>query len=99
MGFTTGCSGEARNDSRLHKILLSCRVRRVLDVGRRVLIIFDCDGVLVDSEPISMRCLHEALNKQGIEVSMAEANRQFVGISAQSMLAHVENQLSVQLAR
>ena len=35
------------------------------------LVIFDCDGVLVDSEPISMRELARAINALGVEMTAA----------------------------
>ena len=33
------------------------------------LIIFDCDGVLVDSEPIANKILRDALSKNGLEMT------------------------------
>jgi len=45
------------------------------------LIIFDCDGVLVDSELLSCRCLCEALAGCGIEVGMEETLDLFLGRS------------------
>jgi HAD superfamily hydrolase (TIGR01509 family) len=44
------------------------------------LVIFDCDGVLVDSEPISNRLLVEELNAEGFPVTLDEALRDFVGL-------------------
>lgn len=49
------------------------------------LIIFDCDGVLVDSEPLAMRVLRKALLRLGVEVSEADAYRDFLGRSIASM--------------
>ena len=49
-------------------------------------IIFDCDGVLVDSEPISMRADVALLKRYGIEISEAEAHHRFVGTTFQAML-------------
>ena len=49
-------------------------------------IIFDCDGVLVDSEPISMRADVALLQRYGIEISEAEAHSRFVGTTFQAML-------------
>ena len=49
-------------------------------------IIFDCDGVLVDSEPISMRADVVLLQRYGIEISEAEAHSRFVGTTFQAML-------------
>lgn len=42
-------------------------------------IIFDCDGVLVDSEPLSMRVDVHILAENGILISEAEAHARFVG--------------------
>jgi HAD superfamily hydrolase (TIGR01509 family) len=50
------------------------------------LVIFDCDGVLVDSEPISLDCLQRAWARAGAQVSAQEIQRRFLGISAKRML-------------
>jgi HAD superfamily hydrolase (TIGR01509 family) len=44
------------------------------------LVIFDCDGVLVDSEAISNRLLVEELNAEGFPITLDEALRDFVGL-------------------
>ncbi|WP_237110039.1 HAD family phosphatase [Nonomuraea sp. MG754425] len=43
------------------------------------LVIFDCDGVLVDSEPISVRVGTAALRRLGWEIDEAEYAERFVG--------------------
>ncbi len=50
------------------------------------LVIFDCDGVLVDSEPIANRVLYEALIALGLEVDAAETERATRGLSMASVL-------------
>lgn len=45
------------------------------------LVIFDCDGVLIDSEPAAARVLCEALNAAGAKISEAEVRRRFTGYS------------------
>ena len=45
------------------------------------LIIFDCDGVLVDSEPIANRVLAEELTKMGLPTSYEESIREYMGKS------------------
>jgi beta-phosphoglucomutase-like phosphatase (HAD superfamily) len=40
---------------------------------RRYLVIFDCDGVLVDSEPTSNRVLASAITQAGVPVGAEEA--------------------------
>lgn len=43
------------------------------------LLILDCDGVVVDSEPITMRVLVEMLNELGIGIEAEGANERFIG--------------------
>jgi HAD superfamily hydrolase (TIGR01509 family) len=43
------------------------------------LVIFDCDGVLVDSEPIANRVLAEQLGAAGLRISVRDVMRQFIG--------------------
>ncbi|EJN00538.1 HAD family hydrolase [Phyllobacterium sp. YR531] len=45
------------------------------------LVIFDCDGVLVDSEPISIAVLLEMIGKSGVTMSEDEAYDRFLGRS------------------
>jgi HAD superfamily hydrolase (TIGR01509 family) len=52
------------------------------------LIIFDCDGVLVDSEVLSCRCLSEALAGCGISVGVDQALDLFLGRSMSAVLEH-----------
>lgn len=49
------------------------------------LVIFDCDGVLVDSEPISITVLVEALAAAGVTMSEEVAHERFLGRSLKSM--------------
>ena len=59
-------------------------------------IIFDCDGVLVDSEPLSMRADVELLREFGITMSEAEAHARFVGTTFQAMLDMMTTQYGTQ---
>ena len=43
------------------------------------LIIFDCDGVLVNSEPISNRVLAEALTESGLPLTVQDCYEHFMG--------------------
>ena len=45
------------------------------------LVIFDCDGVLVDSEPIALRLLLDTLARAGLPLDPAEAHGRFLGRS------------------
>ncbi|HRD90066.1 MAG TPA: HAD family hydrolase [Accumulibacter sp.] len=55
-----------------------------------VLVIFDCDGVLVDSEPIASRVLAEALSEVGFPLTAQQAIDRYTGISLGAVLARVE---------
>ncbi len=57
------------------------------------LIIFDCDGVLVDSEPIAIRIDAEVLASLGLPMSESEIVERFVGRSPAVMRAALEEQL------
>ena len=52
------------------------------------LIIFDCDGVLVDSEVLSCRCLSEVLAGHGIGLGLDQALDLFLGRSMTAVLDH-----------
>jgi HAD superfamily hydrolase (TIGR01509 family) len=58
-----------------------------------VLVIFDCDGVLVDSEPLSCRSLSEALHGVGLPISPQECSDAFIGRSWMSVEAIVAERL------
>ncbi|ODN71968.1 HAD family hydrolase [Methylobrevis pamukkalensis] len=51
------------------------------------LVIFDCDGVLVDSEPISIAVLLDLIARRGHQVGAAEAYERFLGRSMASVCA------------
>ena len=54
------------------------------------LIIFDCDGVLVDSEVLSCRCLSEVLAGHGIDLGLDQALDLFLGRSVTAVLDHYQ---------
>jgi HAD superfamily hydrolase (TIGR01509 family) len=54
------------------------------------LVIFDCDGVLVDSETIACRVDSELLTAAGFPHSFEDIRRDFVGISSASMCRLIE---------
>ncbi|HKU99053.1 MAG TPA: HAD-IA family hydrolase [Vineibacter sp.] len=58
-----------------------------------MLIIFDCDGVLVDTEPVSNRCFSEALNREGLAWDVPETMRRLMGRSLKSCVAIAEAEL------
>jgi HAD superfamily hydrolase (TIGR01509 family) len=54
------------------------------------LVIFDCDGVIVDSEPVSNRILAEELTALGWPMATAEATRRFLGVTLTDMVPTIE---------
>jgi HAD superfamily hydrolase (TIGR01509 family) len=57
------------------------------------LVIFDCDGVLVDSEIISCRAHAEALTRHGYPISQAEVAERFLGRSLRDATDEIEAEL------
>ena len=56
------------------------------------LVIFDCDGVLVDSEPIFNRAHAEILSQCGYRITPESVGDRFCGISDAEMLAAIERE-------
>jgi HAD superfamily hydrolase (TIGR01509 family) len=54
------------------------------------LIIFDCDGVLVDSEVLSCSCLSKVLAGYGIDLGLDQALDLFLGRSVTAVVEHYE---------
>jgi HAD superfamily hydrolase (TIGR01509 family) len=55
------------------------------------LVIFDCDGVLIDSEPIAARIHAQALAGLGFAVGPEEIIRRFTGVPDRDMYAALEH--------
>jgi HAD superfamily hydrolase (TIGR01509 family) len=55
-------------------------------------VLFDCDGVLVDSEPIVNRVLRDMLAERGWQLSEAECMRIFVGKMVKDERARIERE-------
>jgi HAD superfamily hydrolase (TIGR01509 family) len=62
-----------------------------------VLVIFDCDGVLVDSEPLSNTCFARALAREGLDWNVEETMRRLMGRSMKSCVEIVEGVLGRRL--
>ena len=54
------------------------------------LVIFDCDGVLVDSEPIANRVFRDRLESAGVSMPLEEVMRTFVGKTRDGCIALAE---------
>lgn len=58
-----------------------------------MLIIFDCDGVLIDSEIVSAEVNAEILTEYGYPITAAEMNSRFVGLTGPQIAAAIEEDL------
>jgi HAD superfamily hydrolase (TIGR01509 family) len=54
------------------------------------LVIFDCDGVLIDSEALSIRVESRCLIAHGYDMDEAEVAARYLGISGAAMIADLE---------
>lgn len=61
------------------------------------LVIFDCDGVLVDTETISNAVLVELMGEVGLEMSVAESIRTFRGRSMPACYRMIEERIGMAL--
>jgi beta-phosphoglucomutase-like phosphatase (HAD superfamily) len=59
------------------------------------LVIFDCDGVLIDSEPIASSTLAQALNEIGVAITPEEAHVAFTGFSERETRQYLRDKLGV----
>jgi len=64
-------------------------------LGKRImaafdLIIFDCDGVLIDSEMLACSAVHQQLRQHGIALDLAEVMQRFLGRSLAEVARHYE---------
>jgi HAD superfamily hydrolase (TIGR01509 family) len=62
-----------------------------------VLVIFDCDGVLVDTEPLANASFSRALRAQGLDWSPEETIRRLMGLSLKSCIEICEAELGRRL--
>ena len=62
------------------------------------LIIFDCDGVLIDSEIISAKVISMQFNKLGIDIDTQYVQKHFIGQSYLKVKGHVLKNFNIQLA-
>ena len=57
------------------------------------LVIFDCDGVLVDSEPVANRTLGQMLRELGLDLTQEQIFQNFVGYSLPHCMRVIEGML------
>jgi HAD superfamily hydrolase (TIGR01509 family) len=65
--------------------------------ARFELVIFDCDGVLVDSEPIANRLLAECVTEVGLPMTTEQAFERYHGMSYPACFAKIEQELGRKL--
>lgn len=61
--------------------------------GHLKLVIFDCDGVLVDSEGPSCRATAEFARSKGLSISDDEAHKRFAGMALPQVVTELEHEL------
>lgn len=61
------------------------------------LVIFDCDGVLIDSEIISAQMLVEELARLGVSIDLAYVARHFLGRSYPTVMAQIRQEFGLDL--
>lgn len=61
------------------------------------LVIFDCDGVLIDSEIISARMLIEALGHLGVHIDLDYVARNFLGRSYPTVMNQIRREFGLDL--
>ena len=70
--------------------VLDTRELDTRELDTRCLVIFDCDGVLVDSEVLACEVQARALKEYGLSLTGADVARRFLGSSARDMRATLE---------
>lgn len=68
-----------------------------MEGSARRLVIFDCDGVLVDSEPIALSVLGETLESCGLRFGQEELSARFLGRSLRSVMQLVSAEYGLRL--
>jgi HAD superfamily hydrolase (TIGR01509 family) len=61
-----------------------------MDSGGLQLVIFDCDGVLVDSERLSNAIMRDMVEELGYRASFEDIHQQFVGLAMPACIARIE---------
>ncbi len=62
-----------------------------------MLLIFDCDGVLVDSEVLSCRIDAEILTECGVPYTAEDVARDFTGVSVKDQIVRIEAERGIRL--
>ncbi|MCS3430999.1 HAD family phosphatase [Klebsiella sp. BIGb0407] len=62
------------------------------------LIIFDCDGVLVDSEIIGIQLTVSLLNQQGVDIDVGKFTRLYSGLAWEALIEQVRRDTGITLS-
>ena len=62
-------------------------------------VIFDCDGVLVDSEVIALAVTRRRLREAGLQLSDEETRERFLGLRLDSVVRRIETELGAPLPK
>lgn len=81
----------------IHQRFLNVPVSEEVNNKKTKLVIFDCDGVLVDSEIISAKVLIEYLSKIGIDIDFDYVQQYFLGRSFASVKSHLTENFDIPL--
>ena len=60
-------------------------------------VIFDCDGVLVDSEVIALAVTRRTLGEAGLRLTDEETRKRFLGQRLNSVISRIESELGAPL--
>ena len=66
--------------------------------GAIAAVVFDCDGVLVDSEPIANRVMSALLREYGVELTPSQCMQRFIGLTVEAEAAAIRAEFGVDLA-
>lgn len=60
-------------------------------------VVFDCDGVLVDSEPLANRIMSELLAEHGVRLTSQDCMRRFIGLTVEEEAVAIQNEFGIDL--
>src|SRR6266851_3661802 len=92
-----GSSGGGNRRSEIAKTGSANCANCANSLGVTLLVIFDCDGVLVDSEPLANASFSRALEAHGLDWSAEETMRRLMGLSLKSAVEICEAEIDRKL--
>jgi HAD superfamily hydrolase (TIGR01509 family) len=96
--FPEGCRAGLRPDTDKQFLILGVLCFQLFFIPMNIsAVLFDCDGVLADSEAITCGVLRDMFEEQGWRMSLAECMQRFVGHTVKSQRAEIESHTGVPL--